>query len=456
MQILCRTITKKNDFVFVSDANGVAEMYSLTNARGNIRFAIKELLSRTIYGEGKYCALYFTDLNNEEYTLLSNTDPIGKITVNINETTKIRYFDPKDSLKDIENSLNDGYKVILNPGLYFWERCLKLPDNCELIGYGAVIARLPDADFFNRMLTGGNNARVIGLTFKNLEYVIHSWPEIVYGLRMIDCKIVNGNLGNGYMDCLFQDCVFDKSYCTMAPQGLYLRCLWSNNQEGNAFNLFGPCVAELAMIDSEFDGTDRGPVFNTNNGSVTDNIFINTVCRNINRDNNGNEIFMCEGTNEYSRNTHIHTRVFNCDSNVFLIWGSPAKDNLIIDTVIDGGGGFMIAGVNGVEQSRNIFDNFELRGCGITLGWKDGTGKIHGENITYNVFKNGAIVGFKQTRINQNNYDEKYYERKVAALALDPSFGMKNTLENMTICVGEGVITHQNIAGEVNDTRTIR
>lgn len=351
----------------------------------------------------------------------------------------------RHTAQDVAAALAYGCRVILAPGLHVWDQAVELPDGADIVGYGARVVRTSNGDYGERVFSGGRNATVRGVTFESLWLTFHSNP-IVTGLVCIGCVFRSGLLGYGHTECFFQDCTFEGCNVTIAPPGLYLRPRFLRNSPGNAFSLWGPCVGQFAMIDAEFDGTDRGPVFNTNNGPVTDNLLVGLSCRNLTRDDNGNEIVMAEGAHEYSRNLHIHTRVNNCDGHVFQM-DAAAHDNGFFDTVQDGGGGFWLMGAGDRPQTGNVYDNFELRGGGITLGWRDNTGRTHGANTAKNVFRNGAILNYRPSRLNQGRHDPAYYARQAAILALQPKAGLLNTVENVDVVgVPPGGRAAENIA----------
>lgn len=114
---------------------------------------------------------------------------------------------------------------------------------------------------------------------------------------------------------------------------------------------------------------------------------------------------------------HVHVRLRNCDGNAPLLWDAPARENAYLDWVQEGGGGPWFAGVNDVEQSGNVLENYEIRGGGWTLGWTDGNGRVHGAGVTGNVLRSGAFVGYKPSRFNQGRYDPSFYNRSVVVVA---------------------------------------
>ncbi len=300
-------------------------------------------------------------------------------------------------------------KLTLEAGLHTWSAGLELPKGFTISGHGAVVRRIPNGEPGEPLFIGGDGCTLEGLTLEPWDLVCHADPG-VNGLILKNCIIRGGRLGYEMSGCVFENCIFDGGDVTFAPKGLYLRCSWLRNNAGNAFNMFGPCIGELAMLDCLFDGTDRGPVFNTSNGAVTDNLFCGNVCRGINRDDNGNESFLAEGGHEFSRNLAIHNRAYDCDGHMFQL-ACEAHNNLIQDTIQDGGGGFWIMGPEDCPQTGNKFDNFELRnGAGITIGWMDAAGRVHGLNTQDNAFTDGVIVAWKPSRLNQGRYDPHYYQ----------------------------------------------
>ena len=315
----------------------------------------------------------------------------------------------------VQRMLDTGHDLILDPGTYYFDRAIRLPPGCTIRGHGARLVRLPDGDYGERMFIGGQDCTLEGLGLVPIWLAFHA-PDVTTGLVLKDCTVFAGNFGYAYAEAYFENCLFDGGTMVVgAPHGHYRRCRWTRNPpDTNAFAVSGPCVGALVLEDCTFDDTDRGPVSRCLQGPVADNLIVGLRLRDIQRDQNGNEMVSAEGNglHGFDRNLVIGTRVRNCDGNFFLPWDAPARGNLVLDTVVRGGGGLWLGGVNDAEQSGNVYDQFELHDTdGIRLGWRDGHGRAHGLGIAGNVIRNGAVLGFRPSRMNQGRYAAATYER---------------------------------------------
>lgn len=337
----------------------------------------------------------------------------------------------------VQAALDRRWQTWFRPGNYYFTKSLNLPPHSTLRGRGAKFIRLNNGDpndVGQPLFRAGQDCLLDGLELVPHDLAFHH-HSVVTGLTLKDCAIRCGNFGYQYERSFFDRCLWDGGGMTIgAPHGRYRRCRWTRNPSGtNAFAVSGPCVGGLVLEDCEFDDTDRGPVHRCLVGPVSDNLCVGLRCRNIQRDSNGNEMVSAEGNGLYGfdDNLVVGTRVHNCDGNFFLPWDAPARRNLVLDTVVKGGGGIWLAGVNDVAQVGNVYDQFELHDTdGIRLGWRDGNGRRHGLGIADNAVRNGAILNFCPSRLNQGRYDPAVYQRTdwLDVVACGPG----NRLENVS------------------------
>lgn len=330
---------------------------------------------------------------------------------------KVATLRPDTSALDsayISLMLANGYDIVFLPGAYYLDEPVILPDaGCRIMGYGAKFYRTNGT---SHCFTGGRNATFIGCEFHPYYYLY--WSDTTrFGFHFIDCKFARGTIGWPLAEAVFSNCEWHLAGVEDGgPLGLYINCRFRRNEVYHAFKVRGPCEGKLALVDCEWEDTDRGPVFHCNDGSVSDNLIVGPKFRNIQRDQNGNEMVSTEAGNSlhsFNRNLILGARVSNCDGNFGLIWDVPSHDNLYRDFVIDGGGGIWLSGVNDVPCTGNIYEEFELRDTdGIRLGWRDGYGRAHGLGIANNIIRHGAVLGYRNSRMNQGDYQERYYTRQ--------------------------------------------
>jgi len=333
------------------------------------------------------------------YRLDIGRGPESAISVITRKPRKEVTIAPGASADKIQGALNAGYNLVLSPGLYEWNHAIILPDFSSIRGTSVYIKRLPNNDYMERMFVAGENCTLAGLMLETPGNVVHS-SKPVQGLVVKDCRLIRCDLGWGPSSVLIKDCVFDRSSCNIAPGGLYLRCRWENTaQDRHAFCLGGPSKGQIALIDCTFDATDRGPIFNALYGAITDGLFIGIRCHGINYTTNGNEIFLCEGTYEFSRHLFFHIRVWGCDSATFQ-FDHVARNNYARDVSLNGGIGLFLWGE---EVTDNTFEDFEFRnGAGILLT----------EGAIRNTFINGAVIAWSPSRGNQTWMNPSAMDRR--------------------------------------------
>lgn len=310
------------------------------------------------------------------------------------------------SVDRVQNYINLGYDIFLSPGLYEWDKSIILPNNSKISGFQSLVRRIPNNDYQERIFIVNNNCTIDGLAFESSGMIFHSVNNS-YGLVVKNSTFKRCNFGWGMKESLIQDCIFDGGYCGNATPGLYLRCKWIGPNIGTSFSYGGPSNGELALIDCEFNGTDRALAFNALYGSITNNLVVGLRCHGINWTSNGNEIILCEGTNEFSHNLFFHGRIWGCESAVFQ-FDRVANNNYARDFSINGGNGIWLWGE---KITNNTFEDFQL---------SNGAGVVLGEGAKNNLFINSAIINFIPGRANQTWMNPSAMDRRYAVMASGP------------------------------------
>jgi hypothetical protein len=295
--------------------------------------------------------------------------------------------------------------VTLAPGLHEWDATVALPAWMRVRGYGASLRRLP----LNNVGTNwpafwvqGRNVTVEGVTFLG-EYpgamVFFANPPLTdSGLVVKNCTFRNVNFGFFLCSALIQDSEFVGGGAVIAPSGLWWRVLFNGRPTQHAWDYWFLGAGErVAQVDCVYRGTDRGRVFNSGWGPVTDGLFVNTEYTNV-YSVGGGEMDSCEGPNEFSRHAIRHTRANGCRGAIQLSGNgnessTPVRDVLLSDLTMDGGWGLILWSTltSGVRLEEFEF----LNGAGV---WLDrgcsGTRLVNGEVRGW--FPSRGTAGFKQ------------------------------------------------------------
>jgi len=335
----------------------------------------------------------------------------------------------EDSRANVLKHLKAGYLVIrLAAGLHVWDEIVTLPAWCVVQGYGATVThgyRVAYGGNWPLILVGGDDVSVYGVTFVHdrnpaFQVFVSLTDPYPAGLVCGDCTFKRCNFGFYLRDVYVRDCRFESAGAVIAPTGLWLRCAFTGPPLLHAFSHW-PGQGRLAMFDSTFAGTDRGPMFRTG-GEMSGFLFVGTRCHGIRCTvPNGGEIFSFEGPGPFSNHLFLHTRVWGCDSSVFQ-WGGngdgTARNSLIRDLSVDGGLGVLWWGQ---DVSDNEVREFELRGC----GWYCGSGARRNRMV------NGSAVGFLPTRGNQNFKNPAWPHDKRRVVLWDE--GQGNNIQNVDV-----------------------
>jgi hypothetical protein len=330
------------------------------------------------------------------------------------------------SLAAIKKATANGpVDLFLNPGLHRWDDTVVLPGGTRVFGYGAHVAHgYKAASFGNNwpiLFLAGGDISIYGVTFRHTRpgSVFYANPAVA-GLVLADCTFRNCNLGFFATGAFVRDCDFIAAGATIAPGGLYLRCRFFGPPGTHAF-CYWSGQGPLAVLDCVFDGTDRGPTFNTAWGPQHGHLFVGTACRNINGTLNGNEIFAFEGPGPFNNHVINHTRVTDCQGAV-LQWGGNAdghaEANSVRDLFVDGGSGISFWG----GAVGNTVEDFELR---------NGAGIYCGTQARDNVFRNGSVINWAPGRGNQHWQNPSHLGHLRTLAVLDE--GVNNVLDAVHI-----------------------
>jgi hypothetical protein len=317
--------------------------------------------------------------------------------------------------------------VTLAPGLHEWDATIPVPANLRLTGYGATVKRLPTNNLgtnWPSLWVQGKNVTVRGVTF---EYDVTPGqvffanpPMLDSGLVVADCVFRRVNFGFFFTDALIRDCRFESAGAVIAPAGLWLRCLFTGPPTMHAWDYWSINNRPVATVDCEWRGTDRGRVYNSGWGPITDHLHVGTKYRDV-YSVGGGELDACEGPGEFARHVILHTQVSGCLGALQPCGNddTPVRDLLISDLSISGGWGVILWGkdVSGVRVEQ-----FELTG---------GAGVYCGPGVKGAAFMDGSVLAWRPTRGSQafQNMSPVALGRKAALVDL----GTGNTLQRVTV-----------------------
>ena len=292
------------------------------------------------------------------------------------------------SAEQTQKLLAQGVTVVTYlPGVHVFDRSVVVPGPATFYGYGgARIGRRAVNPTPDGKVPLFELSAAPGCSFCGLD-VFYDEPSEAFrstggqtGLVLANCTFRNCNLGFYFAGAVVRDCVFDKAGAVIAPGGVWVGNTFVGRGPVNPFDHWGN-LGPLALIDSTFSGTRRGPVFNAADGPIADGLFIGTTLRDINGTPNGCESFLCEG-GTWDRHLVFRTRATNCLGAVFQ--PDRGGDSVLADDLaITGGLGLNLSG----PATNWTVQNFELRDCGV---WAPGA-----TNCT---FQAGSVVGWAPTR----------------------------------------------------------
>lgn len=324
------------------------------------------------------------------------------------------------SVGAVEKALAKGRIAALAPGDHAWTRALYVPTvNASIIGQcGARVVRIPNGDYLDRCIIPADGLMLNNIVFELSpgSILLHGQPTRNVNLHRL--VIRGGNLGWALPGAYIAECRFECG-CPIAPAGLWYRNWFRDTPVEDAWKTVGD--GPVAMIDADFARTDRGPIFQLPADALVESpLFVGLRCRDIERGNNGNEILMTEGGGTIQNGLFLHTRIKNCDSNVFQwVGGVNVRNCLVRDLSIANAGQIWMGEGNG-DVSGNVFERFELTNtAGIVLG----------VNATDNTFRDGAVVNYRPSRVNQTWYSPSFYAPRPAVA----DNGAGNTFDGVTI-----------------------
>jgi len=256
------------------------------------------------------------------------------------------------------------------------------------------------------------------------------------GLVCKRCVFHDCNLGAVNATVTLINCLFDGAGATNAPRGLMWKCRFRGPGWPHAYQLrYSPGAdgSSACQIDCEYDDTDRGPVFNTDDGPITDCLFVGTRLRNIAGTENGSESFISEGAHEFSRNLVFTTRAHGCRGSC-VQFQSPARDNRVWDMQTDAPTLFW------GDNTGNVFSDCEWRDAPVEFGPLAANNRI----------ENSGLSVLSPHRWNQNGFALDMYDqpiRRVAVRATDMAGNLidtpqsrSNVLAGCRLYVGDAVL----------------
>lgn len=322
--------------------------------------------------------------------------------------------------------------ITLAPGEHIIDVPITLPDYTSIIMHGATARRLVSQADINAEENApcfqvGDHVTVYGGTF------LYPVPGQVFranpgssDLVVVDSTFKACNFGFYFANSMVRDCRFESGGgMVIAPGGLILRPYFQGPGFQDPYQYwFGQGPA--AVLNAVFDKTSRGPVFNAADGTISDLLFVGTLCSNINWTPNGNEIFLCEG-GEFNNLLCFHTRVTSCESALFG-WNGGGTNSLISDLAVDGGAGISFD-INDLAAPDATITNQTVQFFQIMKG-----GIYCGPSTTSCLFTDGSVIAFTPTRANQTfqNPSPVGFQRIIAAWSNGPSAGT-NTLTRVSI-----------------------
>lgn len=339
------------------------------------------------------------------YEVMHNSTILGNITVNTKVKPKpVRRYAPGVMASTI-NSYLPNWTVELLPGYHYFDQPIHMPPGSELRGYGAIVAGGTTL-YQNALVRLSDNCTVRGIHFKpNNAAFTGSYQGAEAHLEnnasncnVIDCNFTGGMFGIFTQPGIWVDnCSFDCSTVTHISSGVWKHCEFKGiGTHEHGFKVLN--AKNLALIESSFRGTDRGPILI---GETQRCLFAGVQCFDINRIPNGCEICCIEGGGKVNDNLFFGWRTNNCPG-AFQPFNTEFKRNLIYEFKFDKT--WIIFWGDG-DQSDNIIRDCELQGGGITFNVPGSIGAQR------NKLERVACLDFRLTSQNQPSGDPIYYNR---------------------------------------------
>jgi hypothetical protein len=296
--------------------------------------------------------------------------PLGfPVTVKAAPPRRATVVPAGNSAAAVRAAFATGYlQVTLAPGEHVWDSPVATPPWAVIRGYGAVVRVLLSGASYNPALCPGDHLSVYGVTFvaDTPAQVFLSQP--VAGGVVADCTFKRIDLGWAFAGALVRDCEFVSCSVNSADPGLYLRCSFTGSP-GQGFYCMYPRVANLAVIQCAFVRCNRGVVFNTANGEVADNLFLNLDYVGCTRPDA--ELFLVEGQgagHAFDRNVIGGLHSTGCTGSLVQL-DEVARNNLVAWPFQDAPGRGLVLGspwTDGQVKWKDVSGN-EFYGLD---GWK--------------------------------------------------------------------------------------
>jgi hypothetical protein len=336
-----------------------------------------------------------------------------------------------DDAPRIQIALQNYRLVILAPGVYYLRTPIDFPSYYTLDaegdatmyfrtlrGYGAILVRSWDSAAgqyvtpFFRFVQQNPTSDRDHVTFEGLTFAAERRPSglpatatialitnnppadsqgLLSNFTLRRCVFRNVQLGQWSKPGFWaEDCVWEEGGgCTgMSGPALWLRCTFRgliDPVSGNAWS--GTAGSGMAVLDSDFIATDRGPVLKVTDTDVTENLFSGMVCDRLGEVFDGCEVGAQKNTTHHADyNLFLHLR-YRGEGFGFRIFKVNATGNLLRDFVLDGGGGIQIVGDDAHAVYSNTVEQGEVRG-----------GRCRLENATENYMRNVGFIGPRPTQ----------------------------------------------------------
>jgi hypothetical protein len=305
---------------------------------------------------------------------------------------------------NVQAALSAGNDVKLSPGVFTIDSTITIPAGAAVRGAHrdvTILKRAPkESDYGYRVFTStGGHVSLSDFTldgaFAPSAILLHNNlaenPGIVIQrLRLFRASLLQLTATEVFVE----DVEFKRSGGFIGGD----HHLWKDISFEGRCAFTNECVAggdQFAMINASWRDTARGIVLR--NGPQ--NAFLSRlVFDGIQYSNNGDEVILVEGSGLLNC-MFFHVRVRNCDGAAVQFWDSPAINNLFYGVQVNGGQGIWLHPDNKAQQTGNVFENVELRGCvGIDL-----------RGATDNTFKGLAIISPRPSWCNQENFNPAYY-----------------------------------------------
>ena len=325
-----------------------------------------------------------------------------EVTARPAEREEVRVAD--GDVAALRDAVAAGKDVRLSPGEYVLPEPLQLAPGATIRGTSREAVRVVGRG--ETVFVAAPGASLRQMTIESDQHHIHGgdWANG----ELTDCRLIGGHWGRSKREgLLVRDVIFDRcGAMQVTDRVLFQRCRFQglNSRGEHAWTTWG--ARNIAMIDCEFDGTDRGIVMQGAWGRVEGCLFDHVSFRNIDRVENGNEVILFENVDARS-NVFSRIRVRDCASDAINIWESDATGNVFSDLLLDGAN-IRVFSSKPKTVANNLFRCGELRGGSINLG-------PHARN---NTLQGLAFVSPRPSRQNAvESFDRGWYAPRAVLYA---------------------------------------